>query len=158
AKKSDLVANVRDRRLKESVRLLGLLPLAEGEKREADVLSRYKVLVEYRRYARSLGPMSREDAVRTAQVGLENLARTAGYPDPLRLEWAMEAAQLADLAAGPVSVTQDGVTVTLAIDADAQPEITVRRGERVLKAIPPAVRKHPKVAVLTERKAELKRS
>jgi hypothetical protein len=158
AKKSELVANVRDRKLKESVRLLGLLPLAEGEKRDADVLSRYKVLVEYRRYARSLGPMSREDAVRTAQVGLENLARTAGYPDPLRLEWAMEAAQLADLAAGPVSVTQDGVTVTLAIDADAQPEITVQRGERVLKAIPPAVRKHPKVAALAERKAELKRS
>jgi hypothetical protein len=158
AKKSELVANIRDRKLKESVRLLGLLPLPEGERREADLLSRYKVLVEYRRYARSLGPMSREDAVRTAQVGLENLARTAGYPDPLRLEWAMEAAQLADLAAGPVSVTHDGVTVTLAIDADSQPELTVQRGDKPLKAIPPAVRKHRKVAELTERRTELKRS
>jgi hypothetical protein len=158
AKKSELIANIRDRKLKESVRLLGLFPLAEGERRQADLLARYKVLVEYRRYARSLGPMSREDAVRTSHVGLENLARTAGYPDPMRLEWAMEAAQLADLAAGPVSVTQDGVTVTLAIDAEAQPELTVRRGEKPLKAIPPAVRKQPKVAALAERRTELKRS
>jgi hypothetical protein len=158
AKKGDLIAGIRDRKLKEPVRLLGLFPLGEGERREADLLARYKVLVEYRRYARGLGPMSREDAVRTAQVGMENLARTAGYPDPLRLEWAMEAAQLADLAAGPVSVTQDGVTVTLSIDAGAQPEMTVRRGDKALKAIPPAVRKHPKVAALAERRAELKRS
>jgi hypothetical protein len=105
AKKSDLVADIRDRKLKESVRLLGLLPLPEGERREPELLSRFKVLVEYRRYTRTLSPMSREDAERTATVGLENLARTAGYPDPLRLEWAMEAKQIADLAAGPVTVT-----------------------------------------------------
>ncbi len=158
AKKADLVAGIRDRKLKESVRLLGLLPLPEGERHQAELLSRYKVLVEYRRYARGLGPMSREDAVRTAQVGLENLARTAGYPDPLRLEWAMEAAGLADLVAGPVSVTQDGVTITLAIDANAQPELTVRRGDQPLRGIPAAIRKHPKVAALAERRTELKRS
>ena len=38
AKKRDLVANVRDRKLKDSVRYLGLLPLPEGERREAEVL------------------------------------------------------------------------------------------------------------------------
>lgn len=157
AKKSDLVADIRDRKLKESVRLLGLLPLPEGERREPELLSRYKVLVEYRRYTRTLSPMSREDAERTATVGLENLARTAGYPDPLRLEWAMEAKQIADLAAGPVSVTQDGVTVTLAITPEAQPELSVRRGERPLKAVPGDVRKHPKVAAMLERRADLKR-
>jgi hypothetical protein len=157
-KKGELVADIRDRKLKGSVRYLGLLPLPEGEKREAELLARYKVLHEYRRYARGLGPMSREESVRAATVGLENLARTAGYPDPIRLEWAMEAREIADLAAGPVSVTHDGVTVTLAIDEQAQPEITVRRGEKPLKAVPPSVRKNPKVAALAERRADLKRS
>ena len=35
---------------------------------------------------------------------MENLARTAGYPDPIRLQWAMEAQEIADLAKGPVVV------------------------------------------------------
>src|SRR5437870_1890896 len=112
-------------------------------------------------------PLSPWERVLQERTSLSADDRRAGAVDtewfhrafePLRLEWAMEAAQMADLAAGPVSVTQDGVTVTLAIDADAQPELSVRRGEKVLKAIPPAVRKHPKVAALAERRTELKRS
>jgi hypothetical protein len=156
-KKTDLVAGIRDKRLKESVRLLGLLPLAEGEKREADLLGRWKVLQEYRRYARALGPLSREGAVQAYEVGIHNLARTAGYPDPIRLEWALEAREIADLAAGPISVSHEGVTVTLALDEQAQAQVTVRRGDKPLKSIPAPVRKHPKVAALTERKAELRR-
>jgi Domain of unknown function (DUF4132)/Family of unknown function (DUF5724) len=157
AKKRDLIRGVRDLRLKESVRFLGLLPLASGAKREVDLLHRYRALQEYRRYARSLGPMSRESAVRAGAIGLENLARTAGYPDPVRLEWAMEAREIADLAAGPIAVTHQGVTVTLSLDADAQANVTVQRGEKTLKNVPAPVRKHPRIAALTERKADLRR-
>jgi HEAT repeat protein len=157
ARKADLVAGVR-RALRESVRLLGLLPLpADPTKRETDLLGRYRELQGYRRYARSLSPMSRESAIRAGEVGLENLARTAGYPDPIRLEWAMEAREIADLAQGPISASAHGVTVTLALDAQAQPELTVKRGEKVLKSIPAEVRKVPKVALLADRKADLKR-
>jgi hypothetical protein len=157
ASKSELVASIRDRQLREPVRLLGLLPLAGGEKREKDLLSRYKVLQEYRRYAKRLSPMSRESAVRTAEIGLENLARTAGFPDPVRLEWAMEAREIADLAAGPISASHAGVTVTLALDENAQPQLSVRRGEKELKNIPTEARKNPKVAALAERKTDLRR-
>src|SRR5262249_35809355 len=101
--------------------------------------------------------MSRESAVQAAQVGLANLARTAGYPDPVRLEWAMEAEAVADLAKGPVRVTRDGVTVTLAIDPPGSPALTVDPGRRPPKAIPPAVKKHASVKELAERKTELKR-
>jgi hypothetical protein len=157
AKKNDLITSIRRKQLKEPVRLLGLLPLAEGDKREADLESRYRVLQEYRRYARKLSPMSRDDAVRAADVGLQNLARTAGYADPVRLEWAMEARAVADLAKAPVSATHEGVTVTLSLDEDGQPEIGVRRGEKVLKNLPAAARKDPKIAALAERKTDLKR-
>jgi hypothetical protein len=157
AKKSELVAGIRRRQLRESVRLLGLLPLAGGEKREQDLESRYRIIQEYRRYARRLGPMSREEAVRAGEVGLANLARTAGYPDPVRLEWALEARLVADLARGPVSASAEGVTVTLELDPQAQPQLSVRRGDRPLKNIPASVRKQPRVAALVERKADLKR-
>jgi HEAT repeat protein len=157
AKKSDLVAAIRQRQLRDSVRLLGLLPLAVGERREKDLLLRYRVIQEYRRYARGLSPMSRESAVRAGDVGLENLARTAGYPDPVRLEWAMEAREIADLAAGPLSATHQGVTVTLALDEQSQPQLTIQRGDKPLKNIPSAVRKHRKIAILADRKTDLKR-
>jgi hypothetical protein len=157
AKKGELIAGIRQRQLRDSVRLLGLLPLAAGDKREKDLLVRYRVIQEYRRYARGLSPMSRESAIRTGDMGLENLARTAGYPDSVRLEWAMEAKEIADLAAGPIAATHQGVTVTLSLDEQSQPLLTVRRGDKPLKNIPPAVRKHRKIAMLADRKTELKR-
>ena len=156
AKKRDIVAGVR-KNLRESVRLLGLLPLATGERREQDLLSRYRVLQGYRRYARSLSPLSKEGALRSAAIGLENLARTAGYADPIRLEWALEAKSIADLAAGPISKTVEGVTLTLRLDEQAQPELTVQHGDKQLKAIPARLRKQRDVVALTERKTELKR-
>lgn len=157
ARKATLVADVRTKRRREAVRALGLLPLAEGAARERDLLDRYQVLQEYLRYARQLGAMSKESAVRTARIGVENLARTAGYPDPIRFEWAMEAEAVVDLARGPAVVTIRGVDVTLALDAGGQPELTARRGDKVLKSLPPEARQHARVKELLERRTELKR-
>lgn len=157
AKKRDLVKGIRERQLKESVRCLGLLPLATGARREQDLMSRYKVLQGFLRYARSLGPMSREATVRAGQIGLENLARTAGYADPIRLEWAMEAKSIADLQAGPISRTAGGVTVTLSLIEGGLPETTFKRGDKPLKSLPSVVRKDRKVAELMDRKADLRR-
>lgn len=157
AKKSDLVKGIRQRMLKENVRLLGLLPLMSGAKRELDLQNRYKVLQGYMRYAKSLSTMSREGAVRTAQIGIENLARTAGYPDPIRLEWEMEARSVADIAQGPIIRTVEGVTVTLFLDENGKPETTIMRGEKVLKSMPPKVRKDRKIQQMTDKKADLRR-
>lgn len=156
AKRADLIREVRQRKLKESVRLLGLMPLATGPKRAADLEQRWKAIAEYRKYARGLSPLSREDAIRTGEIGLANLARTAGYSDPNRLVWAMEWEEIQDLAAGPIVATAEGVTVTLTLDDQASPEVTVQRGDKVLKAVPPKVRKKKAIAKLLERVTTLK--
>jgi hypothetical protein len=155
-KRNDLIREVRVRKLKESVRLLGLMPLATGDKREADLQQRWKAIAEYRKYARGLSPLSREDAIRTGEIGLANLARTAGYADPNRLVWAMEWNEIQDLAGGPIVAKVGDVTVSLALDDQAQPVLTVQRGEHVLKAVPPKVRKQKAVATLLERRTALK--
>lgn len=157
ASKRDLVKDIAKKRLKESVRLLGLLPLAEGKERYADLLQRYKILAEYRRYAKGLSSMSKPAAMQAVQIGMENLARTAGYPDPLRLEWAMEAEGLGDLVQGGSKVTVQGVTVTLFLDDDRQPQISYAKGAEELKTIPAALKKNDKIAELLERRADLKR-
>lgn len=49
-KKKDLVSEIRVKTLKESVRLLGLLPLPKDQtKKDAELADRYKVLKEYER-------------------------------------------------------------------------------------------------------------
>ena len=158
-KKKDLVAEIRAKNLKESVRLLGLLPLpADPAAREADLAERYRVLKEYERYARGLSAMSKEPALHAARLGLENLAVTAGFPDPVRLEWAVTAREVADLAAGPVTLTAKDVSVSLALTPLGEPELTQTKGGKPLKALPADVKKNEKVVELLERRKALART
>jgi hypothetical protein len=156
-KKTELLARIKTSRHSDSLRALGLLPMARGASRERDLLDRYKKVQEFVRTSKQFGAMRQANEKRAAAIAMDNLARTAGYPDPIRLEWAMEARSIADLAQGPVSVVADGVTVSLAIDGQGQPELSVKRGEKPLKSVPPAVKKQKKIAELVERVADLKR-
>lgn len=157
--KTKLVAEIRKKKLKNPVRLLGLFPLPEAaEPRRKELVERYKVLQEYQRYARGLSAMSKPGAMQAVEIGLANLASTAGFPDPLRMTWALEADSLADLRKGPVTATADGVTATLALTEEAKPQLTYAKGDKLLKSAPPAVRKNKKVAELIERNSELKRA
>ncbi|MGB7323664.1 MAG: DUF5724 domain-containing protein [Rubripirellula sp.] len=157
AKKKDLVDGIKKRNLKDNVRLLGLLPLEKGAKRDKDLMDRYEVLQAYKKYARGLSSLTKPEAFRALDIGFSNLARLAGYRDPLRLEWSLEAESVKDLAQGPVSVTKDGVTVTLSLDESAKPQISIRRGEKPLKSIPaPIKKKHAAIRDLAERGKELR--
>jgi hypothetical protein len=158
-KKKDLVTDIRTKNLKEAVRLLGLLPLPDDPaKKEAELADRYKVLKDYERYARGLGSLSKEPALQAARLGLENLAVTAGFPDPVRLEWAVSAREVADLARGPVTLAVKNVTLALALTPLADPEVTQTRDGKPLKALPPDVKKNDKVVELLERKKALART
>ncbi|MBV8462963.1 MAG: DUF4132 domain-containing protein, partial [Acidimicrobiales bacterium] len=156
-KKADLVKDIRDKRKQDAVRALGLLPLDKKKPKE-DVHERYGVIQEFLRGTRAFGSQKQASEKLAARIGQENLARTAGYPDPIRLQWAMEGLASADLAKGPVVVQVKDVTVQLSIEADGLPEISVTRGEKPLKSIPPDVKKHANVQELLERKTDLRRS
>ncbi len=155
-KKKDLVTEIRAKNLKESVRLLGLLPLPEEPaQKEAELADRYKVLKEYERYARGLSALSKEPAMQAARLGLENLAVTAGFADPVRLEWAVTAREVADLDRGPVTLAVKGVSVSLALTALGNVELTHSKEDKPLKSLPAEVKKDDKVVELLERKKDL---
>ncbi|MFN0066493.1 MAG: DUF5724 domain-containing protein [Limisphaerales bacterium] len=157
AKKKELVQRIRQKRYQDAVRALGLLPLAKAKAREADLLERYKVIQEFRRGSKQFGSQRQASEKRAAQIGQQNLARTAGFADPIRLEWAMEAKAVEDLADGPIEVAVEGVKLSLGIDPWGEVELSVTRDGKVLADIPAKLKKHPKVAALRERKVELKR-
>ncbi len=157
-KKKEIVTGIKVRNLKEYVALLGLLPLpTDPAKRDAELQDRYKVLKAYERYAKGLSSLSKEPALQAARLGQQNLASTAGFSDPMRLEWAVSASVVKDLLSGPVVVSVKDVSVRLALDPLGVPEIIQDRAGKPLKTVPPDVKKNPKVAELFERRKDLQR-
>ena len=149
--KKALLEGITKRHLKENVRLLGLMPLAKGTAQQRDLKNRYEALQDYKKYASNLSSMSRPEAMRSVEIGFQNLASTAGYPDPFRLQWALEAEATKDLADGPVSVKQADITVTLTLDDQALPVLTIHRDDKKLKALPRTAAKDKKISALVER-------
>ena len=153
-----LRARIAEKRHQDSVRALGLLPLPAGNDERADaVLGRYQLLHEFVRSSRQYGSQRQASEKRATEIGLDNLARTAGYSDPIRLSWAMEARGVADLADGGIETMVGDVVVRLVIDEEGQPDVTVQRGDRTLKSVPPDARKSAEVKALRARATELRR-
>ena len=155
---ADILARIRDKRNQDAVRSLGLLPLPENAEARADeTLSRYAVIQEFVRTTKQFGAQRQESEKKAARIGLENLARTSGYPDPVRLEWAMEARAIADLASGPLSASLGDVMVTLSINPLGAPDLTFLKKGKVIKTLPPAARKDEAIAELIARRKEIER-
>ncbi|MBK7877049.1 MAG: DUF4132 domain-containing protein [Planctomycetes bacterium] len=153
---AELIERVRAKRHLDSVRALGLVPLPEGEReRAAEILARYLAVQEFVRGAKEFGSARQASEKRAAAIGLENLARTAGYADPVRLEWAMERAALGELARGSVRATAGEVEVELSIDADGDAVLVATKKGKRLKSIPPAAKKDAAVKPLVDQAAAL---
>jgi len=152
-----IFARIDGKRQQDAVRALGLLPLAAGAPGTKDLLERYVRLENFRRESRKFGSQRQQSEKRAVAIALANLARTAGYRDPQRLTWAMEQQAVADLVRGPLVLTRGDVTLTLGIDADGVPSLVVRKHDKILKALPAALKKDDGAQELKERLQELKR-
>ena len=157
----DIIKRIQDKRHQDSVRALGLLPI--GDKNRGDViLERYQLMQEFLRGSRKFGSQRQESEKTAVRIAMENLARTAGFPDPQRLQWAMEAREVADLRDGPLVLEIDNVTLTLSIDGLGDSHLTVEKTDkkgniRKLKNIPAKLKKLENVKELRERKKQVER-
>ncbi len=151
-----LLERVDKRRHQDSVRALGLIPLRKGKLRQADLLKRYERLAAFRKESKKFGSQRQESEGRAVAIGMQNLARTAGFSDPQRLTWAMEQEAVKDLVDGPVTVNREDVTVSLSVSDEGQPVLEIRRGEKSLKNVPKKLSKDPGVASLKARAKDLR--
>ncbi|ELS31283.1 MULTISPECIES: DUF4132 domain-containing protein [Pseudanabaena] len=152
--KSATIDRIQTKRHQDSVRALGLIPL-ESENREADILQRYEVIQEFMQGTKQFGSQRQASEKLAARIALENLSRTAGYADPQRLEWAMEAKAIADLVEGAVTVTEGDVSVSLSLDALGAPNLTIVKKGKPQKTIPATLKKNTEIMGLQERKQKL---
>ncbi|GHO79914.1 hypothetical protein KSD_76850 [Ktedonobacter sp. SOSP1-85] len=146
------------KRQQDAVRALGLVPLPEARaEREAEIAQRYQAFQEFKRTSKQFGAQRRASEETAIRIGMENLARTAGFADPLRLQWAMEMQSTTDLNNGALSVMVEDVTVTLKLNpVSAEPALSVvgKKG-KALKGLPTRLKKHEGVAHLLDRKREI---
>ncbi|PYE54155.1 DUF4132 domain-containing protein [Deinococcus yavapaiensis] len=134
----DLLSAIHDKRHQDSVRALGLLPADD----EARVEARYRVLRDFQRGAKAFGAQRQASETLAAAIGLQNLARSAGYADPRRLGWAMEARGGSDWR---LSANVEDVTLQVEVDSEGLAHLKVEKNGRALKAIPSALKKTPEV-------------
>jgi hypothetical protein len=152
--RQELITRITEKRHQDSVRTLGLCPLEPGEPRHQDLLTRYQLFQEFLRTSKQFGPERRANEKLAVEMGLANLARTAGYTDSVRLQWAMEAQSANDLAQ-PQTVTIGETSISLAISDRGNPEFTITKAGKPLKAIPAALKKTSEIKTLITRKQEI---
>ncbi|MCJ8206762.1 DUF4132 domain-containing protein [Pseudomonas sp. RGM2987] len=136
------------RHAQAAMRIYGVLPVKDAD----DVRQRYLMLKKLHKEVRKYGAQRQANSQAAVQAGLENLARVAGYPSAIRLEWAMES-QIAESAL--TTATIDGYDVTLVIDG-LSPALHISKAAKTLKTAPPAIRKSPAFVALKAQQAQLK--
>jgi hypothetical protein len=153
--RKELLDRITKKRHQDSIRALGLCPLDPGKKREPDILARYQTCQEFLRTSKKFGSQRRASEKLAVEIGMENLARTAGFADPQRLQWAMEAAAIADLVEKPQVVSIEDTTISLSITPTGTPEITITKAGKTLKAIPAKLKKNLEIEALVDRKQSI---
>ena len=136
------------RHAQPAMRIYGVLPVTGPD----DVRQRYLTLKKLHKEVRKYGAQRQANSHAAVQAGLENLARVAGYPSAIRLEWAMES-EIAESAL--TAATIDGYDITLVIDG-LSPTLHICKAGKTLKSAPPAIRKHADFVALKTQQAQLK--
>jgi hypothetical protein len=150
---TEVTARVTDKRHQDSVRSLGLLPLPKAK--DAVLLKRYEVIQAFLKSSKKFGSQRRASEGLAARIAMDNLARTAGYFDPMRLEWAMELKAVADLGKGPIKLKRGETIFILSVTPEGEPEFGISKNGKSLKDIPAAHKKDEAVLELRGRKKEL---
>ncbi|BCX04299.1 MAG: hypothetical protein KatS3mg053_2237 [Candidatus Roseilinea sp.] len=155
---AELIKRIQTKRHQDSVRALGLLPIPiEHTQNEANqtVMARYIIMQQFLHGAKQFGSQRQASEKLAVRIGLQNLARTAGYADPVRLEWAMEVQAFRDLADGPIVVAVGDAIAKLTINAVGEAKLDIEKRGRPVKTTPQVLKKHPSFIELKERQREL---
>lgn len=135
------------RHAQSAMRIYGVFPVTHSD----DVRQRYLTLKKLHKEVRKYGAQRQANSHAAIQAGLENLARVAGYPSAIRLEWAMES-EIAESAL--TAATVDGYDVTLVIEG-LSPTLRVSKAGKTLKSAPPAIRKNADFVALKAQQTQL---
>ena len=144
---TEVTKRVKDKRNQDYLRVYGLVPLSK-KNREKDLLKRYQFVQQFKKESKQFGSQRQASEAIAARIALENLARTAGFPDPIRLQWAMETEEAKQILQDHPRLTFDNVEIWLEIDEFGQSNILVNKEGKKLQSIPAKLRKEKAVVAM----------
>ena len=92
----ELEKEIGEKRNQEKLRCYPLIPIAEGDRREA--LRRYEFIQRFLKESRQFGAQRRESERKAVLTAMENLALTTGFMDVNRMTWYLESEKMKELA------------------------------------------------------------
>lgn len=153
-----LVQEIREKRNKDLLMSLGLLPLPQDRAEKDKILfERYRFIQEFKKESRRFGAQRRASEGRAAELALRNLSSNAGFSDVTRLVLRMEA-HLAEesRALFEGDVLEDGTKIRLFVDEDGKSSIVCEKGGKTLKSVPSRFKKNETVLRYQEVHKQLK--
>ena len=152
-KLSEVIQKITEKRDKDYVMALGLVPINK-KKEEEDLVHRYNLLQTFLKESKQFGQQRQESEKNAVEIGLDNLSRNAGYEDSIRFSWAMEAKATQQIMEKSTLVLDD-TTIKLVIDDQGKAELEVTKGDKTLKSVPDKYKKDKQVEALKEGKTYL---
>jgi hypothetical protein len=146
----EIKKRVSEKRNQDYLRVYGLVPLNKKDP-EKDVLERYQYLQKFRKESKQFGSQRQTSEGLAVRIAMDNLSRTAGFSDPLRLTWAMETEEAILIIQKAKELNFDnGVTVQLVVDEQGKSTIECFKNDQKLKKIPDALKKEQAIVELKE--------
>jgi len=145
---------IEDKRNKDLLMAYCLIPL--DKKNNADLLARYQYLQQFLKESKTFGSQRQESEKKAVAIGMQNLARNAGYSDVTRLTWSMETALIKDMQPYFTPKELEGVEVYVSIDEEGKSAVHYVKAGKELNSAPAKLKKDPYVTELKEVHKKLK--
>lgn len=143
----EITERINKSRNQDYLRVYGLVPLSKTNP-EKDLLRRYQFLQQFKKESKQFGAQRQTSEATAMRIAMENLARTSGYPDPIRLQWAMESKEAQEIINNASDILIDDCLIKLIIDEHGRSSIVASKKDKKLKSIPAKHRKNKDVVAL----------
>ncbi|MDH6303628.1 hypothetical protein M2459_000438 [Parabacteroides sp. PF5-5] len=145
---------IADKRNKDLLMAYCLIPL--NKKSNADLLERYQYLQQFLKESKTFGAQRQESEKKAVNIGMQNLARNAGYSDVTRLTWSMETALIKEMQGYFTPKEIEGVEVYVSIDEEGKSSIHYVKAGKELNSAPAKLKKDAYIAELKDVHKKLK--
>lgn len=150
----ETLVKIKDKRDKDYVRGLGLIPLSKTNPAK-DLLSRYNLLQAFLKESKQFGAQRQQSEKGAVKIGMDNLARNAGYDDSIRFNWVMEG-KATQKVMEKSRVEIDNLVLQLIVDDQGSAHITIEKDGKSQKSIPTKFKKNKAVLDLQKSKTYLR--
>lgn len=143
----EILERINATRNQDYLRVYGVIPLSRANPKR-DVLQRYQFLQNFKKESKQHGSQRQASEAIAVRVAMDNLARTAGFPDPIRLQWAMETTEAQEIIANSQNIQFGDTKMLLEIDEYGKSALFAIKDGKKLKSIPAKLRKEKELIKL----------